>query len=139
MVNEWLCGDRAHGAALALVAAPPIFGAMRSARRILAVLLLLTWGLGMPVLSAQAGEMAQHAVQAAADGPAPMDCGDCGAGKMAMSAAVCSATCVGSQAKDFVSGTLATAAADFDILSEGRFSGSINSPEPYPPKPTILS
>lgn len=68
-----------------------------------------------------------------------MDCGDCGDGKMAMSSAACSGACAGSQAKDYVSVTLTTAAGGFDILAEGRFSGSINSPEPYPPKPTILS
>ena len=104
------------------------------------VLLLLALGLGLPVLSAQAGEMAQHAVQAASDGPSPMDCGDCGDGQMAMSSAACSGACAGSQAKEVVSVAVTTAAGDdFHILAEGRLGGSINSPEPYPPKPTILS
>ena len=109
---------------------------MQSARRIVAVLLLLALGLGVPVVSAHAGEMGERAVQAASDAPSPMDCRD---GKMAMSSAACSSICISTQAKEVVSVTLTTAAGGFHILSAGRLSGSIKAPEPYPPRSTILS
>ena len=112
---------------------------MQSARRILVVLLLLALGLGMPAVSAHAGEMAGHAIEAMADEPTgPVDCGDCGSSDMGMSPSACFAGCIGVQAdasqRDV---TFVLRSETFHSLADQRFSGDVSSPEPYPPKPTV--
>lgn len=112
---------------------------MQSARRLLAVLLLLAFGLGAPLLSAEAAEMAQHTVIGTTDGQAPMDCDSCPSGDMAMSAS-CSGVCTGGQAPGVASTeALGIDGAAFNSLPDRTFTGSVSSPEPYPPKLTILS
>ena len=111
---------------------------MQSARRILAVLLLLALTLGIPVLSAHAGAMAGHAVEAMADQAAPVGCADCGSSDMGMSPSACFAGCIGVQAdasrRDV---RFALGAETFHSVADQRFIGAVSSPEPYPPKPTV--
>ena len=122
---------------------------MNHARRILAVLLLLAFGLGTPTYAVQAGQMNQAVIEAGMDVSQPAmaagmeqsmpDCNTCG-GDMAMTPSACSATCVG------VQDVAARSGLAFD-LSDTTFIGapeqqlrSIQSaPEPFPPRLTILS
>ncbi|WP_040593904.1 hypothetical protein [Mesorhizobium metallidurans] len=116
-------------------------GTMNYARRLVIGLLLVVLGAGTPVLSAQAGQMAQPVTVTSAHQMTLNGCSDCGGGDMAMmmtSACSSMGTCV--------QGMIATIGPTVRLPGNislvyfaehiGGFSGS---PEPFPPKPSILA
>lgn len=122
---------------------------MRNARRILAVLLLLAFGLGIPPYAVQASEMSQVVIEAGMemDQPAatgmdqsmPDNCDACG-GDMAMTASSCFATCVGAQDVAARSArAFEPSDAIFIGIPEQRLHSIQSAPEPFPPRLTILS
>ncbi|WAP71410.1 MULTISPECIES: hypothetical protein [Aurantimonadaceae] len=123
---------------------------MNHARRILAVLLLLAFGLGTPAYAVQSGEINQAVIEAGMDmsQPAmaagmeqsmPDGCDACG-GNMAMSPSACFTTCVGVQDAAARSG-LAFELSDaiFIGVPDRRLRSVQSAPEPFPPRLTILS
>lgn len=110
-------------------------------RRIAAALVTLALVFGPGVNSVYASSMgAKMAVAASSDPHSPSNCGDCGAVKANLSG--CSvAYCSGVIAFPSV-GTVVFDGLPADRLGSydtRRMTGRVNPPDPYPPKPTILS
>lgn len=112
---------------------------MRHARSIFALLLLVAFAIGVPAMSAQAGEMEQSAIETSADQRAPNDCGVCDGDGMAMPPSPCVAVCVVATV-GFGSGLAPAHAGDsFPPFYEQRLKAAANSPEPYPPRLIALA
>ena len=110
-------------------------------RRISAILIALALGVGLLAHGVGASNMGvKMALAAANDMPATDKCDGCGSGDDGMSLGACSAYC-----STFTA--LPSAAAVFDMLPmeiRGHTAVPIAMgwgipPDPYPPKPTILS
>jgi hypothetical protein len=111
-------------------------------RRISAILLTLSLAFGPGALSVHASSMgAKMAAVASSATHSPSKCDDCGAAKAGMSGGTCAVNC---------SGLTAFFSADealFDWLPVNtrkpygarHGNGHTAPPEPYPPRPTILS
>ncbi|WP_159587643.1 hypothetical protein [Chelativorans xinjiangense] len=117
-----------------------IANVMKTVRCLLAALLLLVFGGGTVLATAQSGDMVQPAIEASVDQPMPGGCNDCGGNDNAMTTTACFAfgTCM--QAVDSL-------AADslprpdsviYPTVAE-HITGFTGSPEPFPPKASILS
>ena len=113
---------------------------MNYVRRLFVGLLLLVLGAGAPMLTAQAGEMAQPVVSAVSHQTADSRCHDRGCGDMAMMTSACSlmSSCfqgvVAAPGPNVpVSGNLV-----FAYFAE-QITGLSGSPEPFPPKASILA
>lgn len=113
------------------------------ARRLSAIVVTLTLVFGPAAGGAYASSMgAKMAMAAASDTHSPADCSDFGATKATMSGGVCSvAFCSGFTA------FLVAGHAIFDWMPAGKLrpygtcdiAGTVNPPDPYPPRPTILN
>jgi len=111
--------------------------------RIVAIVLALGLVFGPVTGSVQAASMNAKMVVAASSGMhSSRDCNDCGTTKTSMSGAACTAAyCSGITALPYAG------SAVFDWLPADTFaptdarhvSGHVGPPDPYPPKPTILS
>ncbi len=110
-------------------------------RQISAILVTLTLVFGPAVSGANASVMGGK-MTAAASSDMPLKCGDCGMAK--------GATCVGMCSAAFCGGLIIFTSAGNDLpdvqqldtlapYDARRMSGHISAPDPYPPRPTILS
>lgn len=105
-----------------------------------AVLLLLAFGLGMHIASVQAGEMMLLTVDATIEQHVPAECTACDGDDMTVPTAACFAVCTGVQAATPPSSvTFDVTAEVFDRHPEQQFSDVTSSPDPFPPKLTILA
>lgn len=113
--------------------------AMGIARRAITVLLLLTIGLGMPVISALAGDMSQSEVTATADLTMPADCGSCNEDDVIASSATCSPSCIGTSVE--IRGIVPNSGdtAKSLPLAGSESGGWAMPPEPQPPRVYILA
>lgn len=112
---------------------------METARRIVVLLVICALGLGMPLHSAQAGEMPQHAMEASAEQPAPSNCEACGDGEMSASPSACTVSCTEARAEARSYGPAFGSSNVVWSLSEQWPNGLASSPEPYPPRLIILA
>lgn len=116
-------------------------GTMDYARRLVIGLLFLLLGAGTPVLSAQAGQMAQPVVVTSAHQMTLNGCNACGGGDMAMmmtSACSSMGTCM--QGVIAPSGPIVRLPGNVSPMYFAKhISGFSGSPEPFPPKPSILA
>lgn len=116
--------------------------AMRHLRQILAVILLLAFGLGSPGYAMPSGDMSRQVIDFSADHrmlEIPLavdamtdDCGSC-ADEAAMAA--CISACLAVQAVLGNAGATNVAVRGaFDRLPAQQIHGSVTRPEPFPPK-----
>lgn len=114
-----------------------------TARRISALLVALALVFGPAGVGVNASSMSAKmaAVAVSGDMHSPGKCSDCGASKATMSGAVCSAAfCGGFIAFPVAShGGLDWVSADAPRYDVRHLAGRVNPPDPYPPRPTILS
>jgi hypothetical protein len=117
---------------------------VETVRRISTLLVTLALVFGPAVNSVYAASMgAKMAVAASSDVHSPSKCDDCGAAKAGMSVGMCSAASYCGGLTAFPS----TGNAVFEPLPVGtlapyntrHMTGRADAPDPYPPKPTILS
>ena len=115
---------------------------MQHLRRILAVLLLLAFGLGTPGYAMPSGDMSQQVIESSADhrkmempvavSAMPDDCGSC-ADEAAMAA--CITACLAVQAVLGNAGaTNVSVRGAFGRLPTQQIHGSVTRPEPFPPR-----
>lgn len=116
-------------------------GTMNYARRLVIGLLLLVLGAGTPLLSAQAGQMAQPLIATSAHQMTQNGCSDCGGGDMAMmmtSACSSMGTCV--QGVVTLSAPIVGLQGNLPpVYFAEHINGLSGSPDPFPPKPFILA
>lgn len=115
-----------------------IVTAMVIVRRAIAILLFLTIGLGMSVLSAQFGEMAQSGVPPAVDLTMPADCGSCNEDDVIPSSATCTPSCIGTSVEIWGSGPNFGNPVKFLLLAGSESGSWAMPPEPQPPRVYIL-
>ncbi|MER8700303.1 hypothetical protein [Mesorhizobium sp. M1227] len=114
---------------------------MNYARRLVIGLLLLVLGAGMPVLSAQAGQMPKPVTVTSVHQITLNGRNDCGCGDMAMmmtSACSSMGTCVQGMIAT-VGPTVRLPCNISPMYFAEHISGFSVSPEPFPPKPYILA
>lgn len=110
-------------------------------RRLSVTLLILSLSLGPAVNSVHASSMgAKMAVTALSDMHSPGKCSDCAGSKNGVAPGVCSVYCTGVTAAspdvteiDFLS------IETFGRLATRLMAGLPVAPDPYPPRPTVLS
>ena len=108
-------------------------------RHICALLLLLAFGLGLPLQGAQAGGMGAKMITGASM-PMPDDCDDC-SDDDGMNATTCTAVCLGGVPAVLPVKVLIVAerVAGPDMSSPSVSRGSSRPPDPHPPKTPIVS
>lgn len=113
---------------------------MKTVRCLLAVLLLLVFGGGTGLATAETGDMAVPAIETSADQTMPGSCDHCGGDEKAMTTAACSA--FGTCAQGVITSDNGFVARSESVLySYGaeRISGFQGAPDPFPPKSDILA
>ena len=112
---------------------------MDTARRIVVLLAICALGLGMPLDSAQSGEMSQHAMEATAEQPPSGNCEACGDGEMAAFHSPCAVSCTEARLEAHSYGPSFGSSNIVWALSEQWPDGSASSPEPHPPRLIVLA
>ena len=118
---------------------------MRIASRIIALLLVLTFGFGMPVMQAGAAmpdastDQVGFALQVVDPSEATAECEHCTTGDHAASGGSCSVVCVAVPLAAQDSTGLDFILRKFQILPDQSFGRAGASPELQPPRLTILA
>ncbi len=113
---------------------------MKTVRCLLAALLLLVFGGGTALAAAQSGDMLQPAIEASVDQSMPSGCNDCGGGDKAMTTTACFAfgTCMQAVDSNAANSLPRLDSVVYPAVTE-RITGFKGSPEPFPPKTSILA
>lgn len=138
-VVRWPCDDRSLKVMIGTwTPVPYIETAMKTVRCVLAALLLLVFGGGTVLAAMQDGGMNQPAVDTSVDQSMPGSCNDCGGNDMAMTACSALGTCM--QAVDSLTASSLPRPHSFvySAVTE-HITGFEGSPEPFPPKISILA
>ena len=115
-----------------------MFSSMRIfvSRHLLSPVVALVVALGLAASGVLAAGMTP-ALASASETPA--DCCACAGNDMAMTASACFAVCIGMPASGSPAGTTVEQRTEvFERSPEKRVTGSRSSPDPFPPKLTIL-
>lgn len=109
-------------------------------RRISALLLALTLAVGLVTHGVRAGDMGAKMTVATASDMASGKCDGCGSGDDSMAAAACSAYCSGVTVTQMAAVVVDTPAVDIrGTAAAPAVKGHGDPPEPYPPRPAVLS
>src|SRR5687767_4930270 len=110
-------------------------------RRVAAVLLALTFVVGQMPYGLRAADVSvQMVMTAAGDVPMSGKCDGCGDHQKTMAAAACSAFCAGFVALPSIEMVLELPSAEtFDGFAGSLLTGHTIPPDPYPPRPAVLS
>jgi hypothetical protein len=110
-------------------------------RRVATVLLALTFVVGLVphgIRAADAG--VKMAIAAGSDMPMSGQCDGCGDAQKAMTAAACSAYCGGFVALPSIGAVVELASAEaFEGVAVPPIAGLTVPPDPYPPRPAVLT
>jgi hypothetical protein len=115
---------------------------MRSfARRLLVLLLSVALATGLTVRFVDAGTIEMTATSAAADMPMHGKCDGCAGNEKAMAPAACSTYCTGLTALPAIMAAAIDLLADNSVTPpvEPAATGHTAPPDPYPPRPIVLS
>jgi hypothetical protein len=110
-------------------------------RRVLTVLLALTFVASLAPHGARAAEAGvQMAMVADGDMPMSGTCDGCGDDQRAMASAACSAFCASFVALPSIEAMFAFPSVEaYEGFARPRLAGHTIPPEPYPPRPAVLS
>lgn len=110
-------------------------------RRLSATLLILSLAVGPAVNSVHASSMgAKMAVTAASDTQSPGKCDGCAGGKNGVAPVLCSVYCAGVTAAPLDVARIDFLPVEiFGRLATRQLAGLQVPPDPYPPRPTVLS